>query len=206
MIDDKKARTIERYRAQLQMHGNNYRALDWGSREGQLLRFQILCEIGNLAGSRVLDVGCGLGDLAAWLEERNLSVDYTGLELTPELLAEAERLHPSRRFIQGSVLDPDVLAGESFDYVFASGIFYSYPEDGDAWLEAAVTQMWQWARIGLAFNTLSVWAEHPEPGEYYADPARVLTFCHRLSPWVALRHDYHPRDFSIYMRRRSVAA
>jgi SAM-dependent methyltransferase len=203
-MTNEELRTADSYRQMLSAHGPSFRALNWGSQGGQELRFSVLAGIADLNGKRVLDVGCGLGDFASWFEHHGIDVDYTGLDLTQELLDEAARRHPRRRLIQGSLLDSDLLAGDRFDYVFASGIFYSYPEGGDAWMQAAVTRMWQWAEKGLAFNSLSSWGQSQEAGEYYADPVEVLTFCRDLSPWVSLRHDYHARDFAVYLRRVSV--
>jgi hypothetical protein len=53
--------------------------------------------------------------------------------------------------------------------------------------------------LALAFNSLSNWANDQEANEFYADPVQVLNFCRELTPWVVLRHDYHPRDFTVYM-------
>ena len=41
-------------------------------------------------------------------------------------------------------------------------------------------------------------------GEFYTDPLQTLAFCRTLTPWVTLRHDYHSRDFTIYMRKDQV--
>jgi SAM-dependent methyltransferase len=195
--------TAERYRQLLQVHGASHRTLDWGSRAGQHLRFSVLAGIGNLAGSRILDVGCGLGDFAGWLEGKGIAADYTGIDLTAELVEQAARLHLRRRFIHGSILDESLLSGERFDYVLASGIFATYPTGADDFLRRVVAKMWRLAQRGCAFNSLSAWAPNREDGEFHADPPAVLAYCADLTPWVALRHDYHLRDFTVYLRREA---
>src|SRR6202049_2039533 len=50
-------------------------------------------------GSRVLDLGCGTGDLLAALEP-SLGV---GVDFAPELLKQAVQRHPQLRFVQGDV-------------------------------------------------------------------------------------------------------
>jgi hypothetical protein len=52
---------------------------------------------------------------------------------------------------------------------------------------------------GVAFNSLSVWAENKEEGEFYADPLNTLGFCSRLIKKVVVRHDYLPNDFTVYL-------
>jgi SAM-dependent methyltransferase len=193
--------TALHYRQLLEEHGQSHRTLNWGSREGQHLRFEVLAEIGNLNEKRILDVGCGLGDLAGWLAENSIQADYTGLDFTPELIKKARKVYPELRFIQGSVLDESLLVGENFDFVFASGIFVTYNKDSTNWVRVAVARMWSLAKEGVAFNALSTWATNQELDEYHADPSEILAICRELSPWVVLRHDYHPRDLTAYMLR-----
>jgi SAM-dependent methyltransferase len=200
-MNDEERRTAERYRQLLQEHGASHRALDWGSRQSQHLRFSVLAGIGDLAGSRILDVGCGLGDFVGWLDGQGIDVDYTGIDLTAELAQQAARLHPRRRFLAGGILEEGLLVGEHFDFVFASGIFATYTAGADDFLRRAVARMWQLAELGCAFNSLSTWAPSREAGEFHADPSVVLEFCRGFTPWLALRHDYHPRDFTVYLRR-----
>ena len=196
--------TVRRYQKFFNKHQQSHKSLNWGSREGQHLRFKILAGIGLLEGKRILDVGCGLGDFAEWLDQNNIRVEYTGLDLTPDLVGQARKNYPERYFFQGSILDESLLKGQQFDFVFSSGIFCTYNRDGDAWLKAAVSRMWLLCKEGVAFNSLSTWSEVLESDEYYADPAATLEFCRTLTPWVAMRHDYHPRDFTIFISRRKI--
>ena len=205
MKNNEEQLTVRRYQKLFDVHQQSHKALNWGSREGQQLRFKILAGIGLLEGKRILDVGCGLGDFAGWLDLNNIKVEYTGLDLTPELVEQARKNYPERKFILGSILDESLFIDQQFDFVLSSGIFYTYNRDGDAWLKAAVSRMWLLCKEGVAFNSLSAWSEEVrESDEYYADPTATLGFCRKLTPWVAMRHDYHPRDFTIYISRREI--
>src|SRR5688572_31025014 len=55
------------YDALVARHGLSHKALDWGSRDSQELRFSVLAAIADLRGCSVLDVGCGLADFCAFL-------------------------------------------------------------------------------------------------------------------------------------------
>jgi hypothetical protein len=68
-------------------------------------------------------------------------------------------------------------------------------------MRSFVSRMWQMAKVAVAFNTLSSWAPDQEAGEFYADPVETLAFCRTLTPRLTLRHDYHRRDFTVYMYR-----
>lgn len=200
------ARVVEHYRTLWDAHGDSHRSLDWGSTASQKRRFAVLLDDVDLVGRRLLDVGCGLGHLADWLAEQGISVAYTGLDITPELLTQAATRHPGHRFVQGSVRDTDVLVGEQFDIVVSSGLFYTYVDGGLPWMLDTIATLWQRTGRILAFNSLSTWAPQQTPGEFSADPLQVLEACRQHTTCLRLRHDYHPGDFTVQMRRETSPA
>ena len=66
-------------------------------------------------------------------------------------------------------------------------------------MKKTISRMFSVSKKGIAFNTLSQWADSKTGNEFYASPAETLEFCHTLSPYVVLRHDYHPADFTIFI-------
>jgi SAM-dependent methyltransferase len=68
-------------------------------------------------GQRVLEVGCGQGDLLAALEP----AFGVGVDFSKEMLGRARRRHPRLRFIQADVHALD-LTGETFDAVVVSDV------------------------------------------------------------------------------------
>ena len=195
--DDERNRHF--YQALLARYGNSHQALNWGSTFSQHRRFEILAGIGIAAGDSVLDVGCGLGDFYAWLQAHHPQVAYAGLDLTSAMIERARERFPGVRFMYGTALESATLAEEEFDHIMASGIFYLRKHNPESYLQRTVRAMFSRAQKSVAFNTLSTWATTKEAGEFYADPARVLAFCHTLTACVVLRHDYHPADFTIYL-------
>lgn len=181
----------------LDAHGATVLAVDWGSEASQRARFEVLTAIGPLGHSRVLDVGCGLGDLWPFVKALAPSVDYEGWDINPRMVAAAAARFPEARFRTVDIAAGDA-PGERVDWVLASGIFYLRDE---AFLASAVERLFARCRRGVAFNTLSAWARQREPGEFYADPARVLDVCRALGGRVTLRHDYLPHDFTVYLYR-----
>lgn len=196
--DDEKI--INRYHSLLSEHGETYRSLDWGSHETQQNRFEVLAGIGVTEGDRILDVGCGLADFNAWLIEHKPGVEYSGIDLTPGMVEKAKARFPDANILNRTVFDAALPIG-SFDYLFASGIFFLRTEKPRQYMESTIAQMFKSATKGIAFNSLSAWAQHKFVGEFYAEPCEVVAFCKKLSPYVVLRHDYHPADFTIYVYR-----
>lgn len=191
-------RNVRLYSERLARHGYDVKALGWGSRESQATRFAVLSEVGKMGGRSILDVGCGLGDLYAWMKGRRFRVSYLGLDITPGMVEKARARFPKAQFRVCDVLDHSQ-AIAAHDYVLSSGIFTHRTVSTFEFLEAMVGRMFSLSKRALAFNCLSGWAEHKEHEEFHADPMRVVEFCRRLTPWVVLRHDYHPRDFTVYL-------
>lgn len=186
------------YSTLLAKYGDDARSLNWGSRQSQQYRFTVLSEIGIRSGNSVLDVGCGLGDFLGWCRSKQLDVNYTGVDITPEMLAFCQTRYPEANFELGSVADLGEVTAV-FDYVIASGIFTHRIQDPVSYFHQGITLMWRLAGQALGFNALSQWAGMQEPDEFYADPLATIDFCRSLTPWVTLRHDYAAHDFTIYM-------
>jgi 2-polyprenyl-3-methyl-5-hydroxy-6-metoxy-1,4-benzoquinol methylase len=191
-------RNVRLYSERIAQHGYDVRALGWGSRESQARRFAVLGEVGKLTGRSVLDVGCGLGDLYAWMRRKRLRVRYTGVDITPGMVDKARARFPRTQFRVCDVLDHSQPVA-AHDYVLSSGIFTHHSASASEFLEAMVRRMFDLSKQGLAFNCLSGWAERKERGEYHADPLKVVSLCRKLTTRVVLRHDYHPRDFTVYL-------
>ena len=116
--------------------------------------------------------------------------------MTPEMVERGKSIHPGLRLLNGTVEDLDATG---FDWVVASGIFCLNRVKPETEMLRTVREMAKRARKGVAFNSLSLWAPDPENTEFHADPLRTLELCRDLTSRVSLRHDYHPRDFTVYL-------
>lgn len=183
---------------------DDVRVVGWGSRESQEARFRALCEVGNFNGCSLLDVGCGVADLYAYVKRRGWRVSYHGLDLSSRVVA-----HARKRFRGIEVRIGNAVTGRlsgTYDYVVASGIFFI---PSPAWPELVVRtlrKMLRAARLGVAANFLSRYGGS-NIQDFRADPAEVLTLClTRVSPWVTLRHDYRANDFTVYLYHEQISA
>lgn len=189
------------YTERIKRHGIDVRSLDWGSRESQRLRFSVLAQVGPLNTACILDVGCGMGDFFSWLKEKGVQAQYTGIDITPKMIEIARRQFPDASFEVTSLLEYANNVTQEYDYVIASGIFTHRTTGPVEFLKESARQMYNSCKKGVSFNCLSIWAPLKEQGEFYADPLETVSFCRSITPWVVLRHDYLPHDFTIYMYR-----
>ena len=187
--------------------GDSYQTVQWGSEESMNLRFSVLSNIDDLNGKSVLDVGCGLGHLKSYLDSQSIDAAYTGIDVTARLIDQCRLRFPGDNacFLAGSFLEYDFME-DQFDYILISGVFAVYPETGFPYMVRNLEKAWRLCRSGVAFNSLSYWARDKVEGEFHPSPTDTIDMCRSFTPWTSLRHDYHPRDFTIYMRRNSVTS
>lgn len=191
----------KRYDELVRRFGYDYRACDWGSSASQQRRFEVLAAVADLNGRSVLDVGCGLADFATYLssaEGRSGVPRYTGLDISQEMIRHARERGPDLDIRQGNILDDGL---ETFDIVVGSGIFTLLPGERCDLVESIIAAMYDHANHAVAFNTLSSWTSHRRKDEFHASPIAMLEFCRSLTERLVLRHDYHPRDFTVYLYR-----
>jgi len=193
-------RMIERHQRSHASFGYSPESLSWASRGVQKVRFKVLSEIGIAAHDSLLDVGCGFADLYSWLSGHELPVAYTGIDLSPEILATAKQINPELALLHGELFDFDWPPG-SFDWVVLSGTLNWELKDEGAYARRVIRRMFGLCRKGVAFNLL-------DRNDFDAamlnemtafEPQEVLAFCRQLSADCRLRNDYLAGDFTIYI-------
>lgn len=191
---------IKRYTELLNRYGFSHKSLDWGSRESQIRRFEVLAGVGDLSGKSILDVGCGLCDLYQYLNDRDVCVEYHGIDITSQMVDVSHGRFPNLHIeVRDIVKHP---LRDKYDYVFSSGTMYLFSEKKNAF--DLISAMHESANIGIAFNALSQCAIMKEAGELYLLPSEVLEYCISLTRSVVLRHDYLANDFTMYMYKESL--
>lgn len=186
-------------------HGDAAEGAQYADRETQERRMEVLCEIGVTKDSKVLDFGCGTGQMLSVLKRLyGFEGEYVGYDISPEAIEFARKTHPDGRFEVRDVLqDP---SDEQFDFVLLSGVFNNAMSDNRGFFEAVSRALMAQARVGYSFNMLSRFVDYFDDGLYYEDPMAAFQFCkEQLSPRVTLRHDYSvrpgglPFEFTIYV-------
>ncbi|MDG2094645.1 MAG: class I SAM-dependent methyltransferase [Phycisphaerales bacterium] len=182
-------------------HDKGHLAVDWGSRRSQQLRFQKLKEMLSIRdGNSIIDVGCGLAGFLDYLNDRQINVDYTGIDVSEEMISRCRSRYPNNDFLTGSFLN---LGKIKADLVVASGIFNLRTNHPFDFLQETVLRMYESCNRRIAFNCLSSRAENKEPGEFHVDPEKVLDMCQQLEGDVVLDHSYLPHDFTIAIKKPS---
>ena len=90
-----------------------------------LLDPAMLDAVGDLSGKKVLDVGCGEGRFCRMMAERGASV--TGVDLTPSLISEAQKLDPDGSYIEASA-ESLPFADDQFDLSVSYVVLVDIPD------------------------------------------------------------------------------
>jgi len=195
-----KSNIIENYQKLFSEHGEGPEVAQY-SLEGQRFRFEKLSEIGQLNKCRILEIGCGIGDLLPYLNKKFNGINYTGIDIVPELINYAKNKYPNAAFQCIDLLEEPF--DEKFDYVLISGMFNnSEITDGTNFLLNMVSLGFGLCKKGIGFNFTSKHVNHIDSGMAYHDPIEVLKFCiEKLSKKVIISHHYERCDVSVFVYR-----
>lgn len=139
--------------------------------------FASLKTLTKTANTKLLDVGCGNGRLADVIQV----ADYTGLDLSSQLLQIAQQRFPDYTFVHGSVLQlpfPD----KQFDIVTCVATLQHIPS-----IEYRQKALQEMARVlkpgGMIFMLNWNLAEQPQYQPYRADQTKGYDAGDYLIPW-----------------------
>lgn len=104
------------------MHGYTQREAERLHDQSSILEQLLHSDVSYPAGSRVLEVGCGVGAQTVTLAQRSPQTEFTSIDISQDSLDRAQALTESRgitnvRFQQADIMDMP-FADESFDHVF----------------------------------------------------------------------------------------
>jgi len=194
------------YSGKVTAYGSSFKGVDWGSREGQNLRFeQLLKFIDVTKAPSINDYGCGYGALLDVLDQKGFRGAYCGYDISAAMIETAKAHHRSKG--SRAFFTSDASALRRFDYTLTSGVFnvkLDTPDDQwAAYLLHTLDKVANLSRKGFVFNALSAYtpAGQREGDLFYADPPFIFDYCmKRFAGGVSLSHDYALPDFTVFVR------
>ena len=156
--------------------GPTVEALGWTTQEGQYARFNVFTQMARLSGHSILDVGCGFADFLKFLNERKWTGDYSGIDLTPEMIDECNLRFPNASFYCDDFIKQYTTMKKMYDYTVCSGVISHKVPYQWLFFDRLVEGLFKVSKKGFAFNALSSFAPphmmHKKSYHYY-DPKAV---------------------------------
>ena len=176
------------YSEKVRQHGATAAGVDWRDESSQNLRFAQFSYLWRKRRDFSLnDLGSGYGALWDYLHKRRYKVDYSGIDLSDEMVQlgiKRNKRSQSVAFVRGS--SPDRIA----DFTVASGIFNVKGDraaaDWQDYILRTIEQMAHYSSVGFGFNILSDHSDKhlQRPDLFYADPGEFVDYCGRRSPVI----------------------
>jgi len=177
-----------------------YGILGWESEEAQRLRFDVLLDKVKLDGKKLLDVGCGTGNLIEHINSRGLSVEYTGVDILEQMIEKANKKNLDAVFIHTDIFKENIFSPDSFDVVYTSGIFNLNLGNNREFLKDALALFFSLSREAVVFNLLHVDSPDREEKYFYFHPDEVsgiLTEFSAVIKQVEIIEAYLKNDFTL---------
>ncbi len=181
-----------------------YGILGWESEEAQQLRFDMLLSSVDLEGRKLLDVGCGTGNLLEYINSKGIKVDYTGVDILKKMIDIAEGKKLDGVFRHLDIFKNNIFENASFDVVYTSGIFNLDLGNNREFLKNALELFLDISCDAVVFNLLHVDSPDREDKYFYFHPDEVRDildpFSERLSS-VEFIEAYLKNDFTVVVRK-----
>ena len=178
----------------------SYKQNGWGQKKSQQLRFKVFTDIDNLNQRKILDLGCGTGDLKSFFQKKKIKVNYTGLENNESMINVLKK--KKIRYIKSSIFDLKKFKSNLYDFILMSGALNIPVKNQETKISQLLKNSFRIAKKGVALNFLSIYSNKINKNEFYADPVKIFNMSKKICKKVVLRHDYLPHDFTIILYKK----
>lgn len=181
--------------------------IGYGSREEQMAVYSAVLPMGYIPQTdTILDVGCGVGDLFAYLQEIRMVQDpkYTGIDYNANMINLAKIKFPE---IENNFSNTDLFdltPNQKFDWIVAMSAFnIKMHDDMVAYSLSAIDKMLEHANKGIGINFISEEVDDTDPeGDFIKyEPADIMRAVVEKYPnhMVIFMNNYIEGDFSIHI-------
>jgi ubiquinone/menaquinone biosynthesis C-methylase UbiE len=191
---------IEHYNNQIATFGPTTNALQWYSKFTQEERYKIICNQINETNVSILDVGCGCGDLYDYIKTNKYPFNYTGIDISANMIISAQKAYPSGHFKCLNL--NEICINNSFDYIVASGIFNLRMKNHLNTMITAINTMLNHTKKSVIVNFLShkvtKWSKSNE--FVYTNPHEILPYFTNSQNQIIDK--YLPNDITLILSHK----
>lgn len=174
------------------LHKEGWKASGWNDRESQEDNFNLLLQIAPFEQTdRILDLGCGQGDLYGLIQRRGSKCIYEGVDVSPKMIDRAWQKYPKGRFACIDFLNDRF--DYKYDWILASGPF-DHKVEGDQYeyLDKCLKKMHLLANKGFGVILQSkhdpMQKLNPKDYAFGYDPLKVVEMCLNTTYTINMNH------------------
>lgn len=184
--------------------GDDIGSVGWKDKESQFLRFEMLFRELSVKGKKILDLGCGFGNLIEYLDNKaDGNFTYIGVDISKAHLEIARQKYTKHNveFREGDI------SGLSFeesevDIVVESGMLSYKLSDNMEYTEKVLRESYRIASEAVSFNFLTDRVDYELEKNFHYSPEKLLVTALELTPDVCLYNDYPLYEFTLVLKKR----
>lgn len=189
------------YDARVTSYGLSSKSVGWKDFAQQKLRFEILSSDIDLNRKKIIDIGCGFGDLANYLISKGIILqEYIGVEVSKKMLEIAKKNTTTQlntRFLNINVLNDSM--NITADIALMSGLLNLRQSDESATeiLQRFLSKIRPIVTEGLVFNLLTDEVDFQQPHHLHYNPIRTQQIVLDFFKDVSIKKDYGLYEFTV---------
>ena len=202
------AKLCKRYSDRLEKYGRDPKTLGWDTLDNQYKRFSTAYRFLPMSFESIVDIGCGLADFYEFINLKGNKVEYSGIDINPDLLAESKKRFPKNQYYCTNIIKDDVSHISSQWGVMFGVLNFRFSEfDNVSYAKQMIKNAFSLVTEGLIVDMLSSHICNDYKKEdfvYYYEPSQMLNIAMEFTPYVTLVHDYAAipqREFFLILRR-----
>lgn len=193
------------YNDRFVIEGHSIQSVGWKDRASQFLRFDMLFRDYDARGKTILDVGCGLGDLYTFLNEKyGDDFQYIGIDISSKLIDAAMKKHVAKncRFYHSDITSfTKQYHNEAIDYSVESGMLSFRIGDNEAYAQSVMQEMFNISADGASLNFLSDQVDFQLEKNFHYDACQVIAWVKSLTRNFNLYQDYPLWEFTVRLHK-----
>jgi SAM-dependent methyltransferase len=201
--------TKRHYNKKIIKYGPCYKGVDWGTDEGQKIRFEIICKKVNIKKiTSIIDYGCGYGKLLEFIIKKGFRGLYQGYDISQEMIKQAQNIY--KKNLKNSFFTWKYLDLKPAEYCIASGVFnIKLMINEEDWLKYITYNLKKIDKIcskGFIFNMFEDNLKENKiySDVFYTDSKNIRNYCiNKFSKDVEVVKNYYRNDFTIIVTKNN---
>lgn len=199
---------VSHYEQCLERHGANHLGMDWPNLSDLHKRLKVLLGVVRSTDGqvpRLLDVGCGVGLLLDYIKDHanENNYNYTGLDISANMVNEARRRHSEAEFVTRDILTQP-LEDSSYDYIVMNGVLTEKVtlshDEMESYAKRLITAAFQIASKGIAFNVMSSHVDWEREDLFHWPLDAAVDFMRKhCTRHIVVRMDYGLYEYTVYL-------